>query len=185
MLRLALVGIPALGLVAVAVLVGLVVRFWAYPPHPVPQEPIAFDHSVHAGNASIDCGFCHRTATQAGTAGYPDVQQCMFCHQVISQSTLGAPGIGLSTEQASAEIAKVQDAWKTQRPIDWERIHRVPDHVRFIHEAHITAGFTCATCHGNVEQVGQVVQVRDLRMNDCVFCHRQNSAPTECATCHK
>lgn len=183
MLRLALVGIPALGLAAVALLVGLIVRFWAYPPHPTPREPIHFDHNVHAEKAGIDCLFCHRTATQASTAGYPDVQQCMFCHQVISVSTLGA--IGYGPDQATGEIAKLHDAWRNQRPIDWERIHRMPDHVRFVHEAHITAGFSCATCHGAVEKMGQVVQVRDLRMNDCVACHRQYSAPTECATCHK
>lgn len=150
-----------------------------------PTEPIAFDHSVHVQQAGVDCVFCHRTATSAGTAGYPDVQQCMFCHSGVSQSSVGAPGFNMSAQQAQAEIDKVRQAWQQQKPIDWVRIHRVPDHVRFLHEAHIRAGFQCETCHGDVKNMGQVTQVRALNMGDCVTCHRANGAPTECSVCHK
>ncbi|MBI4213869.1 MAG: cytochrome c3 family protein [Chloroflexi bacterium] len=171
---------------------------------PPPNEPIAFDHSVHAGQVGIDCAFCHRGTDQGGriggmTAGLPDVQQCMFCHTAVAQSSLGAPGLGLDTAGAQAEIDKLRLSWQQQRPIDWERVHRLPDHTRFTHEPHIRAGFDCATCHGDVAAMGQVVQVRPLNMGDCLACHRQNSvvsvgsagsterrgAPTECATCHK
>ena len=81
--------------------------------------------------------------------------------------------------------AVVRRSWQQQQPVNWERVHRMPDHVRFLHEAHINAGFDCATCHGDVGNMGQVVQVRPLTMGDCVSCHRANNAPTECATCHK
>jgi hypothetical protein len=150
-----------------------------------PQEPIAFDHSVHVQVAKVDCAFCHRTATVGAPAGYPEVQQCMFCHQAIAQSSRGAPGLGLNAEQAQAEIEKVRQAWQLQKPINWERVHRMPDHVRFVHQAHIQAGISCSTCHGDVGSVGQVTQVRALTMGDCLTCHRQNAAPTECAVCHK
>ncbi len=155
-----------------------------------PKEPIAFDHSVHAGQANIDCTFCHRGTSTGGviggmTAGYPDVQQCMFCHSAVTQSTVGAPGFNMDKVAAQAEMDKLRQTWKDQKTIDWVRIHRMPDHVLFVHEAHIQAGFTCATCHGAVQTVGQVVQVRPLNMGDCIACHRQNSANTECATCHK
>jgi hypothetical protein len=155
-----------------------------------PTEPIAFDHSVHAGQAGIDCTFCHRETATGGaiggmTAGIPDVQQCMFCHSAVAQSTVGAGGLGLDQAKAQSEIDKLRQTWQQQRTIDWERVHRMPDHVRFVHEAHIKAGFTCETCHGQVQNMGQVVQVRALNMGDCIACHRQNGANTECATCHK
>lgn len=183
-------SIPA-SLFAVIILIALIApRLLANTLKPAPNEPIAFDHSVHAGEAGIDCTFCHRGTNQGGavggtTAGLPDVEQCMFCHSAVAQSSLGAKGLGLDTAGAQGEIDKVRQAWQRQRPIDWERVHRLPDHVRFTHEAHIQAGFSCATCHGDVATMGQVVQVRSLNMGDCLACHRDNGAFTECATCHK
>ena len=110
-------------------------------------------------------------------AGYPDVQQCMFCHVAVGQGT--------------DEIEKVRQAWVSQTPIDWVRVHRMPDHVHFVHEAHLRAvdrngnAITCATCHGDVgNKSGSVVQVRALNMGDCVSCHRANNALTECVACH-
>lgn len=152
-------------------------------PRVSPPQPIAFDHQVHVERAGISCTFCHRTTDKGMTAGYPEVQQCMFCHQVISQSTLGAQG--LEAIRATDEIAKVREAWARQEAINWVRVHRMPDHVRFVHEAHIQAGVDCAVCHGDVGKMSTAVQVRQLGMGDCLTCHRQNNAPTECAICHK
>jgi hypothetical protein len=182
--RLLLVGIPMVGLAGLILFITVAVpQILAAIPHAPPSEPIYFDHSVHTHAAGIDCQFCHRTVSTAGTAGFPEVQQCMFCHQVIASAQV-QPRTGTVSE-ASAEIAKLRQYWTEQRPIDWERVHRMPDHVRFMHEPHISAGVQCATCHGDVQSMGQVVQVRPLGMGDCVSCHRANSAPTECATCHK
>ena len=94
----------------------------------------------------------------------------MDCHQAVGQ---GQP-----------EIDKVRTAWLMHQAIDWQRVHRLPDHTRFTHEAHIQAGIPCATCHGDISQMQQVVQVRSLKMADCVACHQQTNAPTECSTCH-
>jgi hypothetical protein len=172
MRRLPLVVIPALGLSGAIFFITVAAPgLLTNQPYPTPAEPLYFDHRIHVEVAGVDCAFCHRTANQGQTAGYPDLQQCMFCHQVVGQ---GQP-----------EIEKVRQAWVEQRPIDWARIHRMPDHVGFVHEAHIQAGIACAVCHGEVGQMGQVVQVRSLKMGDCVACHQQNFAPTECATCHK
>jgi hypothetical protein len=135
-----------------------------------PEEPILFDHSIHTNVAQIDCQFCHRSAAKGFSAGYPDVEQCMFCHSVV--------GAGIP------EVEKVRAAWTSQSPITWERIHRMPDHVHFTHEAHIKAGVDCSTCHGDVKSMSQVVQVRRLNMGDCVDCHRERGAPTECVACH-
>jgi Cytochrome c7 and related cytochrome c/Class III cytochrome C family len=141
----------------------------AQPPAP-PTQPIAFDHRIHTQVAGLDCAFCHRTAATGVTAGLPDVQQCMDCHVTVGQ---GQP-----------EVDKVRNAWVQQQAIDWQRVHRLPDHTRFTHDAHIQAGLACSVCHGEVTQMQQIVQVRPLKMADCVACHQQSNAPTECSTCH-
>ena len=140
-----------------------------------PEQPIAFPHDVHATALQLDCTFCHRNADKGLNASVPAVQQCMFCHSVVTGGS----------ENAQREIGKVREAFQDGEPIDWIRVHRVPDHVRFVHEAHIRAGFNCATCHGDVAKMKRVAQVRPLKMGDCVSCHRANNAPTDCTTCHK
>ena len=151
-----------------------------------PEQPVAFNHVTHAGVLQISCTFCHRNVTEGATASVPAVQQCMFCHSVVKEGD--EPGDAM-------EIAKVREAFDAEMPIDWLRVHRVPDHVRFIHEAHIKAlskmrpgvptATLCATCHGQVAEMSRVRQVRPLKMGDCVACHRVNDAPTDCTTCHK
>jgi hypothetical protein len=135
-----------------------------------PPQPIAFPHDLHAQRAQLDCQFCHRTADTANSAGLPAVEQCIFCHQVVARN--------------DPEIQRLIAYWETQTPIDWERVHHLPDHVRFMHSAHIQAGVSCQTCHGNVEQMSTVRPVRPFSMDDCVDCHRANDAPTDCAYCH-
>jgi hypothetical protein len=169
--RLPLVLLPA-GMLAggILLLAVAVPRLQAAQPPAPPTQPIAFDHRVHVQAAGLDCAFCHRTAATGVTAGMPAVQLCMDCHQTVGQ---GQP-----------EIEKVRNAWHNQQAIDWQLVHRLPDHTRFPHDAHVQAGITCATCHGDVSQMQQVVQVRSLKMADCVACHQQSNAPTECSTCH-
>ena len=136
-----------------------------------PEQPIAFDHSVHAGEAAIPCQFCHRGVGTEAAATIPSVQQCMFCHSVVATDR--------------PQIQLLQAHWETNTPVDWTRVHRVPDHVRFVHAPHIQAGLDCATCHGDVASMTKVKQVRSLAMGDCQGCHRANSASIDCATCHK
>ena len=183
-IRLSLIVVPALLLVGflafVTVAVALVL---ARPLSPAPAEPLVFDHSVHVQVAGLDCAFCHRTADQTYTPGLPDVQQCMFCHSVVSQ-------VQAAPAQYGDDLNKLRAAWQSQQPIDWVKNHRLPDHVHFVHEAHLRSldsngnAITCATCHGDVQNMGLAKQVRPLNMGDCVNCHRDNGAPTECATCH-
>jgi Cytochrome c7 and related cytochrome c/Class III cytochrome C family len=169
--RVPLVVLPATLLVGgvFALTIALPKMAAAQPPAP-PAQPIAFDHRVHAQAAGLDCAFCHRTAATGANAGLPDVQLCMSCHATVGQ---GQP-----------EIEKVRMAWNRQQTIDWQLVHRLPDHTRFTHDAHIQAGIACSVCHGDVANMQMVTQVRSLKMADCVACHQQNNAPTECDTCH-
>ena len=91
-------------------------------------------------------------------ATVPPLSTCMGCHTTVA------------TEQP--EIKKLKKHWDNDVPVPWVRIHRVPDHVYFTHQAHINAGLECQTCHGEVETMERVAQVRQLEMGDCVTCHR-------------
>lgn len=175
------------GVLVLVVLVSALVGVQAvYSQYARPDQPIAFTHVTHAGVLQMDCTFCHRNVDKGSNAMVPAVQQCMFCHAAVT-------GEGGNDPTRTAEIAKVREAFDTNNPIDWIRVHRLPDTVRFVHSAHIKAlsrpGMTtaqvCATCHGNVAEMPKVGQVRPLKMGDCVACHRQNAAPTDCTTCHK
>jgi len=148
-----------------------------------PEQPIDFPHTTHVEELGLDCVFCHREVTTSAQASIPAVALCMTCHQAVDGSD----------DDAMAEIKKLRDAYEEGDAIDWVRVHRVPDHVHFVHEAHIryfserdgvepTA--VCSTCHGDVGAMERVSQVESLKMADCVECHRENDAPTDCTTCH-
>ncbi len=194
------------GLAVLGAVVFLVGNAWFGLPvgAQAPDQPIAFPHTVHAGSVEqgglgLDCTFCHRNADKGPAATIPTVQQCMFCHAQVK-------GIAPT---AQAQISILRDAAQAGQPIDWVRVHRLPDHVQFVHDVHIrllmanpdkvvnasspltlladgtvNAAQTCSTCHGAVGTMVKVQQVRALKMGDCVNCHRQNNGPTDCAICH-
>ena len=184
MLPWALVGLGLTALLVLAVV--FLFRAWFTTPYPVlgmennPVQPIAFPHTVHVQEAGIDCEFCHRTVAKSDAATVPAVEQCLICHDVIDGSQ--KPEINVLLAYANAA-----------QPINWERVHRMPDHVQFAHEPHIRyftqaegipVGQVCSKCHGDVGGMEQVRQVRGLKMGDCVDCHKQNDAPTDCVACH-
>jgi len=171
MWRLALALVPAVALSGSVLVVSVAAPLLlAGQRGPALRQPIAFEHLTHVRTVGMECAFCHRSASTGVSAGMPDLQQCMGCHIVVGQ---GVP-----------EIEKVRQAWVDQQPLQWLRVHRLPDHTRFSHAAHAQAGVECTTCHGDVGNMRQVTQVRSLAMADCVACHRQTSASTECVTCH-
>ncbi len=180
--------IPAIAL-GVAVVAALVLYFllsawWSQPPAVLgfgsgPEQPIAFPHTVHVTEAGIDCQFCHRTVSTDEAASIPAVAQCMFCHDFSKID--GSE----RSEKAEAEIAKlIGELGSVPEPVNWIRVHRLPDSVQFVHSPHIEQGISCSTCHGDVGSMEVVKQVRNLKMRDCVDCHRTFSAPTDCTTCH-
>jgi hypothetical protein len=144
-----------------------------------PDQPINFPHETHVTELGMDCTFCHRTVEKQASASIPATGLCMTCH--------GNVGDGLE------EIEKMRSLYEDGKSIHWVRVHRLPDHVHFVHEAHIRyftedegieSSQVCATCHGDVASMDKVRQVENLKMGDCVSCHKDNDAPTDCATCH-
>ena len=129
----------------------------------MPDQPIKFSHKVHAGQNKIDCKYCHSIATESKSAGIPSADLCMNCHKVVKGGT----------RSGKFEINKIYRAVESGKPIEWVRIHKLPDHAFFSHAQHVEAGkVECKTCHGAVETMDLVKQVSDLSMGWCVNCHR-------------
>jgi mono/diheme cytochrome c family protein len=139
-----------------------------------PTQPIRFSHQLHAGKNKINCQYCHTSAGKGKTSGIPSLNTCMNCHKAVTQGPV----------YGKEEIAKIYDAvgWdptakaytKPARPVEWVRIHNLPDHVYFNHSQHVVAGkIECQTCHGPVETMAEVYQFAPLSMGWCVNCHRQ------------
>lgn len=152
-----------------------------------PEQPIYYSHTVHAGINQINCLYCHGGAQESKHANIPSVNVCMNCHMGINEYAKG-PKIyredGTEVD-GTAEINKLYqyagwDPAKKQyngkgQPIEWIRIHNLPDHVYFNHSQHVTAGKqNCQTCHGEIQKMDEVYQFSDLSMGWCVNCHRES-----------
>ncbi len=152
-----------------------------------PAQPIYYSHKVHAGTNQISCLYCHGGAQESKHANIPSVNICMNCHMAINEYT-GKDKIYKedgSEVNGTAEIQKlykyagfdpaVSKVWDPNKakPIDWTRVHNLPDHVYFNHSQHIKAGkVQCQTCHGEVQKMDAAYQFADLSMGWCINCHR-------------
>lgn len=144
-----------------------------------PDQPIAFYHSVHAGQNQIPCAYCHYTADRSPDAGIPSVQLCVGCHVPGSSAPTaqrGAAQLAFPTAQRDTfwhkEATKLVEFWRSGRPIPWVRIHKIPEHAKFPHQVHVNVGLQCQTCHGPVQEMEKVYQFSSLRMGWCIECHR-------------
>jgi hypothetical protein len=128
-----------------------------------PDQPVKFSHAVHAGQNQTDCIYCHSSAPYSKSAGIPAENICMNCHLVVRNGT----------RSGAFEISKIISSYENQKSIEWIKIHNLPDHVFFSHAQHVSAGgVNCVECHGKVQEMNVVVQVKDLSMGWCVDCHR-------------
>ncbi len=130
-----------------------------------PDQPIWFSHKVHAGQNQIDCEYCHFTAERSMHAGIPPASVCMNCHSQVKSGK----------QTGTKEIAKIYAALKENKPIQWVKVHNLPDFVYFSHEQHVKVGkLNCTECHGDVAQMDQIAQVKSLGMGWCLDCHRSH-----------
>jgi hypothetical protein len=128
-----------------------------------PEQPIWFSHKVHAGQNKIDCQYCHFTADKSMHAGIPPTQVCLNCHNQIKTGKI----------TGETEIAKIFEAVNEGKPIEWVKVHNLPDHVYFNHAQHVNVGkVACQECHGQVETMDEIIQVETLSMGWCIECHR-------------
>ena len=154
---------------------------------PGPRQPIPFSHKHHAGEYEIECLYCHTGTDKSQAAGVPSTALCMGCHSQFPAAYDELEGIRI-----------LKDHWEQKKPIEWEQIHRVPEHVQFRHNRHVQAGVACQECHGPVEELDKLYLVPDtqwwfyglpaqkLEMGWCIKCHRENNqqASQDCLKCH-
>ena len=131
-----------------------------------PTQPIAFSHKVHAGQYEIDCNYCHTGVNISKSANIPSVNICMNCHNAINTD--------------KPEIQKILTAYEENRPIEWVRVHNLPDLAYFNHKQHVAiGGLDCATCHGPIEEMDVVYQYSELTMGWCINCHRETEVSSK------
>ena len=151
-----------------------------------PEQPIYYSHKVHAGTNQISCLYCHGGAQDSKHANIPSVNVCMNCHMAIKEYK-GDAIVQEDGKQVNgtAEIQKLYKyaGWnpeikkydKPGQPIQWVRIHNLPDHVYFNHSQHVKVGKqVCQTCHGPIQEMPQVYQYAELSMGWCINCHRES-----------
>lgn len=158
-----------------------------------PVQPIHYSHKIHAGDNKIECTYCHSSARVSKHSGIPALNVCMNCHKSIYEYKGNPEGPsaedlanGYTNEFYTAEIKKLYKAvgWdeETQsytgksQPVEWVRIHNLPDFVYFNHAQHYSvAGVECQTCHGPVEEMEIMYQHAPLTMGWCINCHRETN----------
>lgn len=165
-----------------------------------PEQPIYFSHKIHAGENKIDCQLCHSSAKYGKVSEIPSMNVCMNCHRMISEYNGKYMEPGKDKAFYDGEIQKIYAAtgWdpakqqytgKTQ-PVEWVRIHNMPDFVYFNHSQHVVAGeqaiissfnkknpdakidVVCKACHGKIDTMNVVQMANDFTMGWCIECHR-------------
>jgi len=145
-----------------------------------PVQPIWFSHKVHVTQNKIDCEYCHVDVRESRHAGIPSLNVCMNCHSTVNKGK----------NSGTQEIAKIYDYLgynpktrqydKPGKPIQWIKVHNLPDHVYFNHAQHVQAGnVDCEECHGPVEKMDRVVEYKELSMKFCLDCHRERNIITD------
>lgn len=132
-----------------------------------PVQPVAFSHKLHVADLGIDCLLCHSSAEKSAFAAVPASGACMKCHEHQANK---------SSLKLASLMRSINSSADNPIPIPWERVHKIGDYAYFDHSAHVTAGVGCVSCHGQVDQMEVVRQMKPLSMSWCLDCHR-NPAP--------
>lgn len=151
-------GAVVAGLIA-AVAFFLVRSPYASGVNTPPDQPVPFSHKHHSGGDGIDCRYCHTTVETSPYASVPPTETCMNCHNQIWAN--------------SPNLEPVRESWRTGQPIEWTKVHDLPDFVYFNHSIHINKGMGCSTCHGPVNSMNLTWQAQPMNMTWCLNCHSQ------------
>lgn len=122
-----------------------------------PIQPVPYSHAKHVGELGLDCRYCHSTIDTAGAA-VPTSQTCMNCHSQI--------------KTASPDLAVIRESYQTGKSVPWVHVHVMPSFVYFDHSIHVNRGISCVECHGRIDQMDVVRQVKPMSMGFCLDCHR-------------
>ncbi|MBL6830233.1 MAG: cytochrome c3 family protein [Pirellulales bacterium] len=134
-----------------------------------PKQPVPFSHKTHAGMLKMDCRYCHTTVDKAAHAAVPPTQTCVNCHSAANPDGSVA---NAAIHTNSEKLLPIRESQATGAPVEWERVHDLPDFVYFNHSAHVNRGVSCVSCHGRIDKMEQVYQAEPLTMSWCLECHR-------------
>ena len=121
-------------------------------------QPVPFSHEHHVAQLGLDCRYCHTGVEKSQFAGLPPTETCMTCHSQIWTN--------------AQMLAPVRTSLADNKPIRWQRVHRLPGYVYFDHSIHVAKGVGCTTCHGRVGDMPLMYQAAPLTMDWCLDCHR-------------
>jgi hypothetical protein len=122
------------------------------------EQPVPFSHEHHVAGLGIDCRYCHTAVEKSASAGVPPTSTCYNCHKIVWNE---AP-----------MLEPVRSSYRTGQPIEWNKVHDLPDFAYFNHSIHVAKGMGCATCHGPVQQMRLMRSAQPLQMRWCLECHR-------------
>lgn len=145
-----------------------------------PEQPIKFSHKLHAGENQISCQYCHSGVEKSKHANIPSANVCMNCHMYIQEGpTYGKEEIG-KIYAALDYNPETRTYGPNQKPIEWVRVHSLPDHAYFNHSQHVKVGkIECTQCHGQVDTMTVLHQNSPLTMGWCIDCHRKTEVDFE------
>jgi hypothetical protein len=152
-----------------------------------PEQPINFPHPVHVRDLGLNCLYCHYSANKSPDPGLPAVGTCLGCHKNAPGGVgPNRPAVGQVAARTSPDIKKLIDTYadsigRPKNAIEWVRIHKLPEYVRFPHMRHVNAGVACQSCHGGVQRMGRVYQAQSLNMGWCLNCHVNGYKPADAA----
>ena len=162
------------------------------------EQPLPFNHRVHAEAAAMSCEDCHGFGDDGSFAGIPRLAGCADCHSEAQGDT-------------DAERRLVEDYVAPGREIPWLVYARQPDNVYFSHAPHVRrAAIECRRCHGDhgtstttpVYQFNRISTYSrniwgpriagggpnvwdSMKMSDCCRCHAERGVRDHCLMCHK
>jgi hypothetical protein len=131
---------------------------WVTQAQVAREQPIQFSHERHVAGNGIDCRYCHTSVEDSPFAGIPPTKTCMNCHSEVFAN--------------SPFLEPVRASFRNNVPIQWTRVHDLPDFVYFDHSIHVKKGVGCTTCHGQVDRMPLMWQEHSLQMEWCLDCHR-------------
>jgi mono/diheme cytochrome c family protein len=156
-----------------------------------PSQPIAFPHDRHAGVNGIDCKYCHNSVTKSKSAGIPSVNVCMNCHKQINGENKPFQGeIKKIYEAAGWDVSSGSGKYTGKtKPIVWNKVHVLPDHVYFNHSQHVVVGgIDCKQCHGDMTKMNETVKVQPVEELNKIEGNIKLTKPTLtmgwCIECH-
>ena len=165
-------GTAALGF-AIAFVSVLVLVTTFGRPSPRVEQPIAFNHRIHVEDVGLECIDCHEFYESETFSGLPEAETCVMCHE--------------EAQTESSEEAKLVRILTQGQPLEWQSLFQQPSHVFYSHSRHVAvAGMECDVCHGPFATAEAPPEQADLlTMDDCLDCHQESNASTDCTACHR